>query len=71
MTMKNERHRKRFWLDDLQWSILEQPLPQKHTGPTRKEDRRIISGIIQVLQSGCRWQDYQRGPRKSGQCGKW
>lgn len=48
---------KLFCLDDLQWSILEKHLPKKQPGPKRKDDRRIISGIIHVLQSGCRWQD--------------
>lgn len=60
MTMektKSGQKSKLFWLDDLQWSILEKHLPQKQTGPKRKDDRRIISGIIHVLQSGCRWQD--------------
>ncbi len=57
MTMKKAQSNKRFWLDDLQWSVLEQHLPKKQTGPTRQDDRRIISGIMHVLQSGCRWQD--------------
>lgn len=57
MTMKKAKSNKLFWLDDLQWSVLEQHLPKKQTGPKRKDDRRIISGIIHVLQSGCRWQD--------------
>lgn len=57
MTMKRAKANKRFWLDDLQWSILEKHLPKKQRGPKRKDDRRIISGIIHVLQSGCRWQD--------------
>lgn len=48
---------KLFWLDDLQWSVLEPHLPTNQTGPKRKDDRRIISGIIHVLHSGCRWQD--------------
>ncbi|HWF59240.1 MAG TPA: transposase, partial [Nitrospira sp.] len=55
--MQKAKSNKRFWLDDLQWSVLEQHLPKKQTGPTRKDDRRIISGIIPVRQSGCRWQD--------------
>lgn len=63
MTMKKARRSKQFWLDDLQWSILEKHLPKKQTGPTRKDARRIVSGIIPVLQSGCRWQD---GPPEYG-----
>ena len=46
-----------FWLDDLQWSVLQKHLPKNQRGAKRKDDRRIISGIIHVLQSGCRWQD--------------
>jgi len=57
MTMKKANLNKLFWLDDLQWSVLEKHLPKKQTGPKRKDDRRMISGIIHVLQSGCRWQD--------------
>ncbi len=60
MTMKQTtsgQKSKLFWLDDRPWSILEQHPPTKQTGPKRKDDRRIISGIIHVWQSGCRWQD--------------
>lgn len=60
MTMKKTQSgqkAKLFWLDDRPWSILEQHLPKKQTGPKRKDDRRIISGIIHVWQAGCRWQD--------------
>lgn len=58
---------KSFWLDDLQWSILEKHLPKKQRGAHRKDDRRIISGIIHVLQSGCRWRDCppEYGPAKT------
>ncbi|HWF62487.1 MAG TPA: IS5 family transposase [Nitrospira sp.] len=55
--MKKERANKVFWLDDLQWSMLKPHLPTKQTGPKRQDDRRLISGIVHVLQSGCRWQD--------------
>jgi transposase len=57
MTMRKAKAKNVFWLDDLQWSVLEPHLPTKQTGPKRKDDRRIISGIIHVLQSGCRRQD--------------
>jgi hypothetical protein len=47
-----------FWLDDLQWASIEPYIPsRKQRGPRRVPDRRIISGIIHVLQSGCRWRD--------------
>lgn len=60
MTKKKPVSRNLFWLDDLQWSVLEKHLPKKQKGAKRKDDRRIISGIIHVLQSGCRWQDCPR-----------
>jgi transposase len=31
---------------------------RKRRGPRRVDDRRVISGIIRVLQSGMRWRDY-------------
>jgi transposase len=47
-----------FWLDDLQWSSIRGFLPgRKRRGPRRVDDRRVISGIIHVLQSGMRWRD--------------
>jgi transposase len=46
-----------FWLDDRQWAAIEPLLPKNQPGAHRKDDRRIISGIIHVLRVGCRWQD--------------
>jgi transposase len=46
-----------FWLDDDQWSAIEPLLPKNQPGAHRRDDRRIISGIIHVLKVGCRWQD--------------
>jgi transposase len=46
-----------FWLDDRQWAAIEPLLPKHQSGAHRKDDRRIISGIIHVLKVGCRWQD--------------
>jgi transposase len=46
-----------FWLDDRQWTVIEPLLPRNQPGAHRKDDRRIISGIIHVLKVGCRWQD--------------
>ncbi len=48
---------KEFWLDDRQWSVLAPLLPTNQPGARRTDDRRVISGIIHVLKSGCRWQD--------------
>ena len=46
-----------FWLDDRQWARLQSMLPNKPRGVPRVDDRRVISGIVHVLQSGCRWKD--------------
>lgn len=46
-----------FWLNDRQWAALAAWLPQNQPGARRVDDRRVISGIIHVLQSGCRWRD--------------
>ncbi len=44
-----------FWLNDAQWAVIEPHLPMVHTGPERKDDRRVISGILHRLREGCRW----------------
>ena len=49
-----------FWLNDRQWGRIEPHLPTGLTGPDRDDDRRIISGIIHMLQSGARWRDCPR-----------
>ena len=56
-----------FWLNDKQWAKLEPLLPPYIKGKRRVDDRRVLSGIIQVLQSGCRWSDspLEYGPRKT------
>ena len=46
-----------FWLSDEAWTAIEPHLPKNQPGARRVDDRRIISGIIHVLKSGCRWQD--------------
>ena len=46
-----------FWLSDEQWMRLRPLLPNKPRGVPRVDDRRVISGIVHVLQSGCRWKD--------------
>ena len=43
-----------FWLDDMQWVRLQPMLPNKPRGVPRVDDRRVFSGIVHVLQSGCR-----------------
>ena len=46
-----------FWLSDAQWAVIEPFMPRNQPGPERKEDRQVISGILHVLTSGCRWRD--------------
>lgn len=46
-----------FWLDDEAWSVIEPLLPSNQPGARRVDDRRVISGIIHVLRSGCPWRD--------------
>src|ERR1700704_5116001 len=46
-----------FWLSDEQWERIEAHLPTDVRGVERQDDRRVISGIVQVLKSGCRWCD--------------
>ena len=50
-----------FWLSDQQFARLQPLLPNKVRGGPRVDDRRVISGIIHVLQSGCRWRDAPPG----------
>ena len=54
-----------FWLSDEQWAVIEPFMPKDQPGPERKDDRQIISGILHVLTSGCRWRDcpVAYGPR--------
>jgi transposase len=46
-----------FWLNDVQWKRIEPYLPTDVRGVVRADDRRVISGIVHVLKSGCRWSD--------------
>ena len=46
-----------FWLDDHQWEKVRPLLPTDVRGKERVDDRRVISGILHVLRSGCRWCD--------------
>jgi transposase len=46
-----------FWLSDEQWERIEPHLPTDVRGVERADDRRVISGIVHVLKSGCRWCD--------------
>jgi len=46
-----------YWLSDDAWVAIDKLLPKVYAGARRKDDYRIISGIIHVLRSGCRWVD--------------
>lgn len=56
-----------FWFSDEQWVKVEPHLPVNQPGPERKNDRRILSGIMHVQRVGCRWKDCPReyGPHKT------
>jgi transposase len=70
-----------FWLSDQQWEKIERHLPTDVRGKKRADDRRVISGIVHVLKSGCRWCDCppEYGPRTTiynrfarwARCGVW
>jgi len=49
-----------FWLSDAQWARIEPHLPTDVRGVARQDDRRVISGIVHVLKTGCRWCDCPR-----------
>jgi transposase len=46
-----------FWLSDEAWAVIEPHLPRGKPGKPRVDDRRVISGIVHVLKTGCRWRD--------------
>jgi transposase len=46
-----------FWLTDEQLASIEGAIPMHRRGVEPRLNREIISGIIHVLKTGCRWQD--------------
>jgi transposase len=56
-----------FWLTEAQFEGLRPLLPDNARGVPRADDRKVISGIVHVLKSGCRWADApsEYGPRKT------
>ena len=56
-----------FWLSDEQWCSIQPLLPTDVRGKARVDDRRVISGIVFVIKSGCRWCDCppEYGPAKT------
>ena len=49
-----------FWLADEQWAVMAPFMPRNQPGAHRVDDRQIISGIVHVIRTGCRWQDCPR-----------
>ena len=56
-----------YWLSEGQFARLRPLLPDKVRGVARVDDRRVSSGIVHILKSGCRWADApsEYGPRKT------
>src|ERR1700688_2260227 len=46
-----------FGLSDEAWAAIDRHLPRGKPGKPRVDDRRVISGILHVLKTGCRWRD--------------
>ena len=46
-----------FWLSNEAWAAIDPHLPRGKPGKPRVDDRRVISGILHVLKTGCRWRD--------------
>ena len=46
-----------LWLSDAAWKALSPHLPRGRPGKPRVDDRTVISGILHVLKTGCRWRD--------------
>ena len=42
----------RFDLSDIEWRLIEPPLPNKPRGVARVDDRRVLNGIFYVLRTG-------------------
>lgn len=46
-----------LWLSDEAWALIDPHLPRGQPGRPRVDDRRVVSGILHVLKTGCRWRD--------------
>lgn len=46
-----------YWLSDDAWALIEPHLPYGQPGRPRVDGRTVISGILHVLKTGCRWRD--------------
>jgi hypothetical protein len=56
-TLEGIMSRNMFWLANEQWAKIAPLLPTDVRGKARVDDRRVLSGILPVLNSGCRWYD--------------
>lgn len=56
-----------FWLSEEQFARSKPLLPNKVRGVPRVDDQCVISAIVHVLKSGCRWVDAPSdyGPQKT------
>ncbi|MFT0890841.1 IS5 family transposase [Pseudochelatococcus sp. G4_1912] len=56
-----------FYINDIAWSKLQDLLPKVKRGRRRVNDRRVVSGIVYVLQSGVMWRQAPAiyGPHKT------
>ncbi len=50
-----------FRLSDEAWAVIDLHLPRGKLGKPRVDDRRVISGILHVLKTGCCWRDVPPG----------
>lgn len=39
-----------LWIDDKKWEVIEKLIKKKKNGENRKDDRRVISGIIKIMR---------------------
>ena len=49
-----------YWLWGRAWAANRAAVAEEPAGSAAGDDRRVISGIIHVLKSGCRWKDCPR-----------
>jgi len=55
-----------FWLSPVQLNRIKPCFPLSH-GVSRKDDRKVVSGIIYVIRNGLQWKDAPKayGPHKT------